>query len=204
MNYKTSFQPKDFGSELNALRFLMTSCIYDNVNTMLVVRVVAVNEETIDVQTVIGDIDINGGNLDTYQIKGVRYIQWQYGKNAIKAVPEIGDIGILVISQQDLSGIKSGQAVYDSHYNIGDGVYIGGLYGMNQEPTQFVEFKNDELNITGTGTINISAPTVNIKDATAINLGDNGLPIVRDGDQVLSGTTVIGTVKASSVITKSA
>lgn len=216
--YKTSLKPKDMNSNLNAMKYVIDREIKNMVNTLLVVRVIAVYEETIDVQTILKDLSDNGQLVDVYTISSVRYVQWQYGQNAIVAKPKVGDVGLLLISKQDISGLVKGSVSVcqtNSSYNIGDGIYLGGLFGMNELPTQTLEFDTDSIKVTGTGTLNLNTSgdititsssgnlTINATTATVnasmINLGgDGGKPVARQGDNVVSGTTVIGQIQAGS------
>lgn len=233
VKYATSLSPMDIGSNLNALQYIIRGCIDNMVNTMLIVRVTAVNGDKIDVQTVISDLDNEDSPIGTYSIPSVRYIKWQYGTNAIIGTPKIGDIGILLISKQDTSGlVKTGESICQTKavFNVGDGIYLGGLNGLNAAPTQFLEFADDSIKLTGTGTVTIEAPTVEVKTTTAnikatdatieatdttikatnatidssnIKLGGSSASkkIALDGDTVKNGNTVVGTIVASSVST---
>lgn len=223
--YKTSLKQKDVGDDLNALKYLIRKQVKNMVNTLLVVRVIAVNGERIDVETVMKDLADNGQLIDTYTITNVRYIRWQYGLNAIKASPKVGDIGLLLISQQDLSGMrKLGLCACQTvaTYNVGSGIYIGGLPEMNNPATQSIEFSDDDITITGTGTVNlntkgnititssegnltINATTATV-NATTINLGgEGGAGVAKVGSKVTSnglpnGSTV-GFIAEGSTIT---
>ena len=223
----TDLTSKDLGSDLNSLQFIINNRIRNYVNTIIIVKVIAVKEGKLDVQTVLKDLAKDGTAIDTYTIPDVRYLTWQYGQNAITCVPKVGDIGLLLVSKQDTSGlVKDGESLCQTRgvFNLGDGIYLGGLEGLNQVPTQFIHFEDDKIDITGTGTININAPTVNISTQTAyveattsatvksaktildcadINLGgEGGKAGALHGDQVKSGNTVVGTVVASSTTTK--
>lgn len=208
--YKTSLKPADLGSNLNSLQYIIRNQVKDMVNTLLVVKVTAVYDNTIDVQTVLKDLSDSGQVIDTFTIPSVRYMRWQYGSNAIIAKPKVGDVGLLLISKQDLSGLTmAGLSVCqtNSAYNIGDGIYIGGLVGMNTPATQTITFEDNKITVTGTGEINLNATTANV-NATTINLGGaNGLGVARIGGKVTSngqpnGPTV-GFIAEGSLITKS-
>ena len=219
VKYTTSLSAMDIGSDLNALQYIIRGCIDNMVNTLLVVRVTAVNGDKIDVQTVISDLDNDDSPIGTYSIPSVRYIKWQYGLNAIVGTPKVGDVGLLLVSKQDTSGlVKVGPSICQTKavFNVGDGIYLGGLNGLNEAPTQFLEFGQDSVKLTGTGTITIEAPTVNIKTTTAsveatsatitstdIKLGGSTATkkIALHGDQVKNGNTVVGTIVASSATT---
>lgn len=198
--FTTNLTAKDLGSTLNMLRYIINNRIRNMVNTMMIVKVVAVNGEKIDVQNVIQELDNNGTPIENYIIPSVRYINWQYGVNKIICKPVVGDVGILLVSKQDTSGlIKDGASIAQTTgvFNIGDGIYIGGLEGMNGEASQFIEFGEDSIKVTGTGTITIEAPTVEVKattakvSATTANLEATGTATVKGGTVNVEATTAL-------------
>lgn len=194
--YKTSLQQKDIASDLNALKYLVRHQILDSVNTILVVKVIAVNGDRIDVRTVLKDLADNGQLIDTYEIPDVPYIRWQYGLNAIKASPKVGDVGLLLISQQDISGLNKllgGVCQTVGYYNVGNGIYIGGLPEMNDPATQSIEFSDNDITITGTGTVNL-----NTKTDVTINSTEGNVTINATGGNVTINTTT-ATVNATTI-----
>ena len=196
---KQGFTPDVLVDDMSALLYIIRTQIESRVNTIDIVKVTNVNDDdTIDVIPVIKGVDNEKNPIDEVPIYGVPYIKWQFGTNAIKAKPVAGDVGLLLINKKDTSSISAGVVSNNSKFNPGNGIYLGGLNGLNVEPTQFIEFKDNEITITGTGTININATTANI-NATMINLGgEDGKPVARQGDNVVSGTTVIGQIQAGS------
>ena len=206
MSLVQGYLPSDLVDDLSALVYIIKGQIYNRVNTIDIVKVLKVNDDdTLDVIPIIKDTNPANEPIDESPIYGIRYIKWQFGKNSLKAKPEVGDIGLILICKKDTSSIDAGIIGSKAKYTPADRIYLGGLNGLNQEPTQFIEFKQDEVNITGTGTIKIVAPTVNIEattanvNATAINLGgQGGKPVARQGDNVVAGTTVIGQIQAGS------
>lgn len=211
----TSLMPEDLYSKINSLQYIIHNIIDNTVKTIMIVKVVAVNGERIDVESVIQDLSNDGQPIGNFTIPSVRYLKWQYGGNCIDITPVVGDIGLLLVSKQDTSGlVKDGESVVQTGgiFNLGNGIYIGGLFGMNQEPTQFLHFEDNKVDITGTGEITINAPKVSINteeavidtttatvNATAVNLGgEGGKAVARAGDNVVSGTTVIGQIQAGS------
>ena len=187
----TNLTAKDMGSTLNTIQYIVNSRIRNMVNTVLVVKVVAVNGDKIDVQNAIQDTDNNGTPIGDFTIPNVRYMKWQYGTNKIMGTPAVGDIGLLLVSKQDISGlVKDGDSVAQtkSAFNLGDGVYIGGLEGFNAEPTQYIKFDADSVEIVGTGTIKIKAPTANV-EATTVNVEATGTATVKGNNVLVEATT---------------
>ena len=193
------FTPECLLDDLSALEYIIKSKIDNRVNTVDVVRVIAVNENnTVDVIPIIKNTTPSNEPIEETPIYGLRYIRWQYGTNGIKAKPSIGDIGLILVCKKDTSAIEAGIIGNNSKFNTANGIYLGGLNGLNQEPTQFIEFTENGIEITTNGTININAATANI-NATMVNLGgQGGKPVARQGDNVVSGTTVIGQIQAGS------
>ena len=199
MEVKQGYTEDVLVDDMSALLYIIRTQIESRVNTIDIVKVINVNgDDTIDVIPVIKGIDNEKNPIDEVPIYGVPFIKWQFGSNAIKAKPVAGDIGLFLICKKDTSSISAGVVSNNSKFNTGNGIYLGGLNGFNSEPTQFIEFKDNEITITGTGTININATTANV-NATMINLGgEGGKPVARQGDNVVAGTTVIGQIQAGS------
>lgn len=208
MAIKNDYLPSDIIDDYNALMYIIKKSIFNTVNTIELVRVLEVREGgKLVVIPVVQDINTSGEPIEESPIYNVRIFRNQAGLNAIKLDPKVGDIGLLLISKRDISNAEGGVVETTRKFNACDGIYLGGVYGLNQEPTQFIEIKENELNITGTQTINITAPTVNIKGSTAIKLGENaiqgvaiqGMKVTNNGQP--SGTTV-GFIAEGSAIVK--
>lgn len=200
----------DMADDYNALIYIINSEI-KKINTADLVRVIGVNENnTIDVQPLLGSIRADGSMNETSPIYGVRYIQWQFGLNKIKATPVIGDVGLLVACKRDISNVENGNVGSFRQFSLADGIYIGGIEGLNQPATQSIEFSEKNLKITGTGTITVEAPTVNVNASTSAVVtspsvelgGTGGKKVALDGDTVVSGGVVVGNIVATSTKTK--
>ena len=209
---KFGARSSDLIDDYNALIYIINSVV-KKVNTSDLVRVLSVNAEnkTISAIPIIKNADAEGDAIDENPIFGIRYFQWQFGGNAIKGTPEVGDIGLIVTCKKDISSPESGVVQTYREYCPSDSIYIGGIFGLNQEPTQFIEFTENGINITSpkdiTLTCNkavVTATTSATITAPAINLGgEGGIPLARHGDQVKSGNTVVGTIVATTTISKS-
>lgn len=232
---KMGLDPAQMVDEYNVLIYLINSVLH-GINTIEVVRVQEVNEELkrIAVIPIVKSANASGNPIPESPIFNVKYIQWQYGTNIIRAAPAVGDVGIIVVCKKDISSIESGIVGSFREFSLSDGIYIGGLFGFNVEPTQIIEFtdagitvttpktltinatesvvvnttKNTVVNATEDVTINGVNVTVNASAkadviAPQVNLGaSGGVAVAKDGDPVMAGSTVVGTIKASSTVVK--
>lgn len=224
MGITQRYSVEALADDLSALTYIVNTLIDNRVNTVDIVRVVAVSIElgTVDVLPIIKNVNPDKEPIMEVPIYGIRYIRWQSGTNAIKIDPKIGDVGIILTCKKDISSVSVGLVGNNSKYNPASSIYLGGIFGLNLPATQFVEFGENTINITGTGTITIEAPTVEVKTTTAkvtatttdvtstttnitsetINLGgEGGKKVALDGDVVKNGNTVVGNVVASSATT---
>lgn len=196
----------DFLSPLNGMVYIINQEI-KKINTADLVKVVSVNGDTIDVIPIIKNVNASKEPIEESVIYGVRYIQWQYGSNAIVCAPAVGDIGLLVCCKRDISNIESGIVGSLRRYSLADGIYIGGIMGLNATPTQYVSFSNNNLTIKGTGTINVEGSTVNV-NASTVNLGGSGgTGVATVGKRVTTDGTptgsTVGFIAEGSTVVKS-
>lgn len=203
-------EAKDLVNPYNGLIYIINSCI-NKVETADLVRVIEVNEDnTVDVEQLVASFDADNKIMPISQIYNVRYFEWQYGANVIKAKPSVGDIGLIIACKRDISNAENGTVGSHRTFNLADGIYIGGICGLNQSATQKIEFTDSGIdietdkviNIKGANTVNVESAIANIK-AQSVNLGgEGGAGIARIGDEVTVGT-VKGTITGGSAIVKS-
>lgn len=191
---KINVNPSGFVDEFNGNLYIIRS-IVNEVNTADIVQVVSVDadKKTVTVIPIVSNVNVDDEKEPESNIYGVKYIQWQFGTNAIEATPSVGDIGLMVICKKDISSIDSGVVASNRRFNPADGIYIGGLFGFNSQPTQIIKFDSAGISVSSPTTVNVNAPIVNIGDANGVLK-----PVARDGDQVMAGTTVVGLIKAST------
>ena len=132
----------------------------------------------------------------------------QGGENAVDIIPEVGDIGICVYCQRDISGVvntgKQANPQSNRMFDCSDGVYVCSLSGY-KNPTRFIKINAEGITISGdvpftinaqTATINAQAATIN---AAMVDLGGaNGQGVARIGDQVDLATGII--TSGSSIV----
>lgn len=194
---KSNLSPEAQTDDYNSIRYIIESVIDSEVKTIDLVRVTGINDDgTINVIPVVQTVSAGNEPIPVININHIRYIRWQAGTNAIKMIPEVGDVGLFCICKKDISNAENGLVGSFRQWNVQDGIYLGGIFNLNQQPTTYVEI-NGDINITGAN-VNINAETANIK-ASAINLGDGATQgVARIGDSVDLSTGKI--VSGSSVV----
>lgn len=136
-----------------------------SVNTATLVRVTAVTPTEgavglVDVLPLVQQTDTIGTVIDAVTIFQLPYLRAQGGLSAIILDPVVGDIGLAVFAQRDISSVIStqaeGPAPTNRAYDMGDGLYLGGF--LNADPTQFIEFLPDAagINITTPGDLTVT------------------------------------------------
>lgn len=142
--------PSDSASEFNSIAFVIAQAL-SGVSTMklVVVRGVDASAKTVDVQPLVGQID--GGNNVTPEgtVYGVPYVMWQYGKSAVIADPAVGDKGLMICADRDISAVKGSKDVGPPgslrQLDAADGVYLGGV--LNSDPEQWVKFTDTGMEL---------------------------------------------------------
>lgn len=212
---KTGASPSVFADNYNALIYIINNCI-KKVNTCELVRVIAVNttNKTVTVVPVVKNANANNEAIEESPIYGVRYFEWQYGSNGIIGTPAAGDIGMAIVCRKDISQAESGLVASFREYCLSDSIYVGGIFGLNPAPTQFIEFKSGGIDITTPGDITVNAKNATLKvdkdtqiktktatiTAETVNLGGaNGAAVARVGDSI---DVVTGKITGGSSVVK--
>ncbi len=182
-------EPSDTASEYNTDVFVIEQQL-GQLRTVVVVQVIAVYNEglnpvgTVDVQPLVNYTDGIENGKPHGTIFGLPYFRLQGGSNAFIIDPAVGDVGIAVIVDRDISSVKANQAAINTaqlvgtvptfnpgssrDFDLADGIYIGGI--LNGTPKQYIQFDSlGNLNITVKTAVNIVAPG---------GLTVNGTPVV--------------------------
>jgi hypothetical protein len=162
-------------SEFNTLNFIIDSAL-TKVNTATLVKVVGISEiggphdpvGFVDITPLVARILGDG----TTQLPGIiyhcAYMRIQGGTNAIIIDPVVGDIGIAIFAQQDISAVQTTRAPSNAGSNRvfspADALYLGGV--LNGEPLQYLKFAANGVTITSPTALIINAPTVTITGNT--------------------------------------
>jgi hypothetical protein len=180
------------GSDFNAQSFLINQ-ILNRRNVAHLVRIVAVTSAgeaaptgLVDVLPLVNQLDGEGNAVPHGVVHGLPYCRIQGGANAIIMDPQVGDIGLAVFADQDisavkakrLSGIPNDRAAANPgsmrRNDMADGMYIGGF--LNGAPTQYVQFTDAGINVVSPTKISLSAPVIESSGAWAHTgtLANNG------------------------------
>lgn len=144
--------PTDVAHPFNAQTFMIES-IMARMNTAKPVVVVGVSgggvgqPPTLSVQPMVNQIDGEGFNSPHGIIHGIPVARLQGGKSAIINDPKVGDRGIMICADRDISSVKtnrdvSGPGSFRRH-DAADGMFVPCLFG--DQPEQYVFFTDDGI-----------------------------------------------------------
>lgn len=98
---------------------------------------------TVDVQPLVNMVDGRGNATPHGTVFKLPYFRLQSGTNAVIMDPAVGDIGIMLICDRDVSSVEASQAAAPPPsmrmFNFSDGLFVGGIMGT-ESPTQFLRF----------------------------------------------------------------
>lgn len=148
--------PISQGSDLNQLAFIVESFLIE-IRTAAIVLVKNVDAGavgpigTVDVQPLVNMVD---GNFNAYPhgtIYGLPYMRVQGGLNAVICDPAVGDVGLAVICDRDISSLKRNAGAQSNpgswrRHNLADGIYLFPI--IAKTPAQYIEFTSTGINIT--------------------------------------------------------
>lgn len=142
----------------------------------------------VDIVPLVSQISGDGTVIPHGTITNVPYNRLQGGANAVIIDPAIGDIGIAVFSQRDMSSVKNARAAAppgsQRMHHMSDAMYIGGI--LNGTPTQYIQFNSSGITVYSPTAINVEAPIIN---ATATNEATVSAPTVSVTASVMAAVT---------------
>lgn len=137
--------------EYNQLDFVVRSILNRiGTATLVLVKKVTANGEVapvgfVDVQIMVAMTDGAGKTTPHGIIHNVPYFRLQGGTNAVIIDPVVGDIGIAVFANRDISSVKANKAPANPGsrrtFSYADALYLGGV--LNAAPERYIRFKND-------------------------------------------------------------
>lgn len=171
-------------SEWNRTSFAVEQ-ILNKRATMTLVQVKAVEGDRLSVQPIVTQLDGAGNALPHGQIHDVPFVTLQAGGSAVILVPVVGDIGLAIFAQSDISRVKSTKAEAPPgsfrRSDWADAVYVGGL--LNAEPDQYVRLDADGVAIQS-----LSGKRVAIASDVALEVTG---PVTTDTEYQVNGMRVV-------------
>jgi hypothetical protein len=96
----------------------------------------------VNVQPLVQMIDGIQKTTDHATVNNLPYVRMVGGTSAVIIDPVVGDIGIVVSADRDVSGVKKNKKLSppgsQRRYNISDGIFIGAC--LTEKPTSYVRF----------------------------------------------------------------
>jgi len=145
------------------------------VRTATIVKVLAVTNAggvspvgSVDIQPLVQQTDGVGNVTALPPVYGVPYMRIQGGTDAVILDPKVGDLGIALFGDRDLSAVKTTKAMAppgsQRRNSLSDALYIGGL--LNGTPVQFVQFTADGITVKSPTKVTIEAPNIQANAST--------------------------------------
>lgn len=165
-------------SEYNALSFLIRQ-ILGNANIATLVQIKAVTNAGgvspvgfVDVLPLVNQLDGSDNAIPHEVVHNIPYFRLQGGANAVILDPQVGDVGICMFADRDVSSVKANKAQANPgskrRNDMADGLYVGGV--LNGTPTQYVQFSAAGINIVSPTRITLTAPLVEVDASTSFTV----------------------------------
>lgn len=186
MNLFTN-RPQDTSSEANAQQFLMHQFLMSKAFiTLALVTSVSDSGEVVSVKPMVDGFTGGGDRIPSGVISGVPVWRLQRGASAVIMPPVAGDIGMIAMCDRDITSVKATKdaALPGSNrtHSYSDAIYLGGV--LNAEPSQYVKFSNDGIDIVSPLVVQVNGNTVVINADAKISLNS---PIIEANGQLTQG-----------------
>ena len=114
---------------------------------------------TVDVLPLVNQVNGRGNPTPHGIVPRLPFFRVQGGANAVVIDPVVGDIGLAVFADRDVSTVKTTRAQANPgsfrQHDMADGFYLGGF--LNGVPTQYVKFTSEGIDIVSSGTVAITS-----------------------------------------------
>ncbi|MBY4887696.1 oxidoreductase [Pantoea sp. DY-15] len=197
-----ALRPQDTTSDAGVQSFLFQRMLMSNAFiTLAIVTEVDTSGSQVTVKPMVEGFTGSGERIPKTEIYGVPVWRLQRGASAVIMPPVIGDIGMIAICDRDISGVKSTRESSlpgsSRTHNYADALYLGGV--LNAEPSQYVSFRDDGIDIVSPLSVTVSAPVVEINSDTSLTF--NAANIVMNGPVSQGAGSYAGDFKFKGNIT---
>lgn len=192
-------------SEYNAMAYIVRSILSGRAKVALV-QVVAVtpgtpqSTGTVDVQPMVNQLDADGVAIPHGTINSIPWFTLQAGESAVLLEPVVGDRGVALFCDRDISSVQATRAIGNPgslrQDDMADGLYLGGF--LNDDPTQWIKMDPNGIVLHSPTLIKLEAPEVQIVAPTVTVQASTGMTITTptltvNGDQHTTGTITADT-----------
>ncbi|UCQ42960.1 phage baseplate protein [Edwardsiella piscicida] len=168
---------------------LMSGKFFINLVVVNAVNGVAPNL-VVDVTPLVQRVDKYGKPIANSTIYNVPVFRLQRGNSAVIMNPVPGDIGMIAVCDRDNSVVRANrsQSVPGSRrtHSKSDALYLGGF--LNEQPSQYVEFADSQINIVSPGDVNITCQKATV---TAPGGVDMTTPLLKVSGGIEAGENII-------------
>lgn len=196
-------------AQFDVLKFFFSQKVA-KVRIATVVQVLAVTNKGdvsavgfVDVQPLVRQVDGVGKTVDLPPVYHVPYLRIQGGVNAIILDPKVGDLGIAIFADRDISAVKATKALAapgsSRRNSLADALYMGGI--LNGLPQQYLQFNDSGITVLSPTFVTVKAPDMKLDGNVEIT-GDVTMDktLHVKGDQNNDGDiTAIGEVTGKDV-----
>lgn len=164
-------------SEYNAIAYVVRSILSGRSHAALVqvVAVTPATEEeigTVDVQPMVNQLDADGAPLAHGVINGIPWLTLQAGPNAVLLQPEVGDRGLCVFADRDISSVKATREIANPgsfrQADMADGLYLGGF--LNDTATQWIRMNDEGIVLHSPILIRLEAPEIRLEAENLVDI----------------------------------
>ncbi|WP_145536924.1 Gp138 family membrane-puncturing spike protein [Yersinia alsatica] len=201
--------PNSSSSDINSLDFYISQFL-NKIWTSSVVEVKGVSNSgelspvgKVSIQPLVAQKDSSGRLVDHGIIHNVPYFRLQGGTDAVILDPKIGDIGVALFCNRDISAVKVSKKPSppgsDRKFSPSDAIYMGVI--LNGTPSQFIRFSNDGIELISPTKVKITAPETEINSLSIILNGavSQGAG-TNSGDASFGGTiTAVGEISGNGI-----
>lgn len=179
---KSTKKPQDVSSDGNSLAFALRQMIgqfvfieivqVENVNS--ITRSDGKTYKTLDVKPLLHGVTADNEIIDNETIYNIHYLRLQRGSSGVIMDPEVGDIGLAAVCDRDVSNVlytgkSAAPAKPNQLHNASNAIYLTGIASLNGDPTQYIQFLPDGIDIVSPLVLNINAPAVDITGSVTVN-----------------------------------
>lgn len=153
------------------------------INTCTIVKVTKVSTTgqvaavgRVSVQALVKMVDGIGQTVDHVNVFNLPYFRLGAGDKAVIMDPKVGDVGIVVFADRDISGVKNSKKLSPPgsgrRFNMADGIYISTC--VADTPKCYIQFTDDDKIVASPD----SGSTVVTVEKDKITLDASGLKVV--------------------------